>query len=92
MATYVRDYHLTINQTVAIDAPNEQEAARIFAAIEHGDRAWYYLKNEVFDHMGEYVGNNAREVVMDIEPYMGVYNDEELAEEVIDHSAYLSEE
>ena len=92
MATYVRDYHLTINQTVAIDAPNEQEAARIFVAIEHGDRAWYYLKNEVFDHMGEYVGNNVREVVTDIEPYIGVYNDEELAEDVIDYSAYLSEE
>lgn len=91
MATFVREYHLTINQCVAIDAKDEAEAARIFSELEHNDRTWWYLKNEVFDHMGEYLGNNERDVVMDIKPYMGVIHDENYAMDVIDHTDYIEE-
>lgn len=91
MATFVRDYYLTINQSVAIEAEDEAEAARIFALMESGDRSWYYFKNEVFDHMGEYVGNNMRDIVDDIKPYMGVYQDDDLSEDVIDHESYIEE-
>ena len=87
--TFVRDYGLTINQYVAIEAGNAAEAAEIFERLEHGDTTWFYLKNEVFDRMGEYVGNNVRDVVWDIKPYKGVYQDEEYNEDVIDYDVYI---
>lgn len=92
MATFVRDYHLTINQSVAIEAPSKEEAARIFSAMEHDERAWWYLRNEVYNHMMDYLGNNTRDVIYDVKPYMGVYQDENLAEDVIDTECYITKE
>ena len=92
MATFVRTYRLTLNQYVAIEADTESEACELFSSMEDGDRSWYYLKNEVFDRMEEYLVNNARYVVYDIEPYMEVIHDECYAEDVIDCGRYITEE
>lgn len=89
MATYVRDYSLTINACVAIEADSEDEACELFDMMERSDKSWFYFKNEIFDHMGEYVGNNARDVVMDIETDGTTYQDEEYQEDVIDYTDYL---
>lgn len=89
MATFVRDYTLTINACVAIDADDIDEANEIFDMLEHGKNEWFYFKNEVFDQMGEYVGNNVREVVGDIETDGTTYRDEEYQEDVIDYGRYL---
>ena len=91
MPTYVRDYELTINHSVAIEADSDADAARIFDQIERGNRSWYYLNNEVFEPMGEYLMNEARYVVEDIRPLMGVYQDEDFSEDVIDYSRYMEE-
>ena len=89
MATYVRDYSLTINACVSIEADSEDEARELFDMMERSDKSWFYFKNEIFDHMGEYVGNNVRDVVMDIETDGTTYQDEEYQEDVIDHERYL---
>ena len=89
MATFIRDYQLSIYSSVAIDAETEEEAERIFRNLEDCDGTWYYFKNEVFDRMMEYLVNNEREVVMDLAPCAGAYQDEEYREDIIDHTKYI---
>lgn len=93
MATYVREYSLTITECVAIEAESEADAARIFDELEHCDRAWFYLRNEVYNPMMEYLANNTRDIIAsDIKPCMGVYQDEDYAEETIDPCKYITKE
>lgn len=89
MATYVRDYSLTINACVAIEADSEDEARELFDMMERSDKSWFYFKNEIFDHMRGYVGNNVRDVVMDIETDGTTYQDEDYCNDIIDHEQYL---
>lgn len=91
MATFIRDYQLSICGSVAIDAETEEEAERIFRNLEDCNGTWYYLKNEVFDHMMEYLANNEREVVMDLTPCAGVYQNEDCCEDIIDPTEYIEE-
>lgn len=93
MATYVREYELTINECVAIEAESEADAARIFDELEHCDTTWFYLRNEVYDPIMDYLADNTRDVISsDIKPCMGVYQDEDLAEEAIDPYKYITKE
>lgn len=93
MATYVREYELTFNECVAIEAESEADAARVFDELEHCDCAWFYLRNEVYSPIMVYLANNTRYVISsDIKPCMGVYQDEDYAEEVIDPYKYIAKE
>lgn len=87
MAVYERYYTLTIPASVVIEAKSEKEAEEIFENLESGEKCWYYLKNEVFDSMGEYLANNEREVVFDIKP--DGLEESCWADEGIDYERYL---
>ena len=93
MATYVRDYCMTLCHSVAIDAPSKEEAERIFDQLENGPKRWYYLNDEVYEHMGEHMFNWHRDLVNeDIVPDGDVYEDDGYnSEDVIDVSKYIEE-
>ena len=89
MATYLRDYCMTIGCSVAIDAPSKEEADRIFDQLEHGPKRFEYLNDEVFEHMEEVMLNWRRELVGSIEPERDVYEDDGYnTEDVIDVTVY----
>lgn len=79
MAIYVRDYEFTLCESVAIEAESEEEAEGIFEQLENGPKRWYYLNNEVYERMCEYMANDYRYIVDDdIKPMGDVYVDENL--------------
>lgn len=94
MATYVRDYELTLYQSVAIEAESKEDAERIFAQLENGPKRWYYLNSEVYERMGEYMMNEYRYIVNDdIKPVGEVYEDEDYIPMDQDYLAgYIGEE
>lgn len=78
MATYVRDYAMTLCGSVAIEAESEEEAERIFEQLENGPKRWYYLNNEVYEHIGEQMCSWHRDIVNEgIEPVGDVYEDDD---------------
>ena len=77
MATYVRDYELTLYHSVAIDAESQEDAERIFTQLENGPKRWYYLNSEVYECMGEYMMNEHKYIVNDdVKPVGEVYEDD----------------
>lgn len=89
MAVYERYYELTIPGSIQIVADSEEEAEEIFKRLETGEKAWYYLHNEVYRDMCDFIGNNERELMGDIVPIEGV---EELnwdEDDTLDPNRYL---
>lgn len=77
MATYVRDYSMTLYSSVAIEAESQEEAERIFGQLETGPKRWDYLNNEVYEPLMEFTENWHKDVVNEgIELVGNVYEDD----------------
>lgn len=89
MAVYERYYELTIPGSIQIVADSAEEAEEIFKRLETGEKAWYYLHDEVYYSMGEYLCNNEKEMMGEIVPIEGVEELDWDEEDTLDPSSYL---